>query len=255
MIEFLFFFILFYCFHMLGVTVGYHRLLSHRSFKCSKAVEYLFVAAGYLALEGSPITWVVIHRAHHKHPDQPGDPHGPATDLFWQYIGWMLDFKYCKEQSPATLAPDLLKDPLYRFLDQGGNLYRGYFLCAFVCVMVRVSLFAFVDFQVAMASIAAGIAAQQMPLILNVFSHMPICGYRNFETHDLSRNVPWLAFLTLGEGWHNNHHAYPSSARSGLAPHEIDASWLVLKLLKSLGLVHKLNEPDRVYSKSKIGLR
>ncbi|MFN8554926.1 MAG: acyl-CoA desaturase [Candidatus Obscuribacterales bacterium] len=245
MIEFIVAFVLLYTVHMLGVTVGYHRLLSHRSFKCSKVVEYFFVLAGYLAMEGSPITWAVIHRAHHKHPDTAADPHGPSAGLFYQYAGWMLKFRYTNETSPAALTPDLLKDPLYRFLDQDGHLYRGYFLCVVICVLLRISLFFLVDSRIALASVFAGIAAQQMPLILNLVSHIPKYGYRNFETSDNSVNVPWIAFLTLGEGWHNNHHAFPGSARSGFAAHEIDVSWLVLQALQRIGLVQTLNLPDK----------
>lgn len=241
MIEFTIAFVLFYSVHMLGITIGYHRLISHRSFKCNKMVEYFFVAAGYLAMEGSPITWAVVHRAHHRQPDLDDDPHGPSRGWFHQYAGWMLDFRYKDGVTPETLTPDLLKDPIYRFLDQGQHLYRAYALCFFICVLTRLILFAATDGWILLASVLAGIAAQQMPLVLNVVSHMPRLGYRSFATEDSSSNVPWLAIMTMGEGWHNNHHAFPGSARSGLRVQELDVSWLVLCLLQGVGLVGSMN--------------
>ncbi len=241
MIEFAVAFLLFYCLHMLGITIGYHRLISHRSFKCNKLVEYFFVAAGYLAMEGSPITWAVVHRAHHRHPDLVDDPHGPGKGWFHQYAGWMLGFKYKDGISPASLTPDLLKDPIYRFLDQDQHLYRAYFMCIAICILSRVILFNVTDVWITLGSIFAGIAAQQMPLILNVVSHIPGLGYRNFETKDTSSNVPWLAIMTMGEGWHNNHHAFPNSARSGLSAQELDVSWLVLLFLHKLRLIEFMN--------------
>lgn len=250
MIEFAFAFTFFYCIHMLGITIGYHRLLSHRSFKCNKIVEYLFVAAGYLALEGSPITWAVVHRAHHRKPDLPDDPHGPSKGWFHQYAGWMLDFRYKDEVSPAALTPDLIKDPIYRFLDQNQHLYRAYALCFTICVLARLILFASTDGWILLASILAGVAAQQMPLILNVVSHIPYLGYRSFPTEDTSSNVPWLAIMTMGEGWHNNHHAFPGSARSGMFARELDVSWLVLRLLQRVRLVESMNEPQLHTSKT-----
>ena len=245
MIEFAIAFFLFYCLYMLGITIGYHRLISHRSFKCNKFVEYFFVAAGYLAMEGSPITWAVVHRAHHKQPDLINDPHGPGRGWFYQYAGWMLDFKYKEEISPISLTPDLLKDPFYKFLDQGGHLYRAYALCFIICASTRLLLLATTDISITLASVAAGIAAQQMPLILNVVSHIPQLGYRSFTTEDNSSNVPWLAVLTMGEGWHNNHHAFPGSPRSGFDKHELDVSWLVLSVLQKFGLVGIMTLPTQ----------
>ncbi len=243
MIEFAIAFLLFYCIHMLGITIGYHRLISHRSFKCHKAVEYFFVAAGYLAMEGSPIAWAVVHRAHHRQPDLVDDPHGPSRGWFYQYAGWMLDFKYKDGVSPSALSPDLLKDPVYRFLDQDQHLYRAYLLCFVICVFTRLVLFATTNGSIVLASVLAGLAAQQMPLILNVVSHIPHLGYRNFPTADSSSNVPWLAIMTMGEGWHNNHHAFPGSARSGMFARELDMSWLVLRFLHRVRLVQSTNEP------------
>ena len=245
MIEFAIAFFLFYCLHMLGITIGYHRLISHRSFKCSKLVEYIFVAAGYLAMEGSPITWAVVHRAHHREPDRGRDPHGPQRGWFYQYAGWMLDFKYKDGVSPGILTPDLVQDPVYKFLDQDGHLYRAYALCFVICVLTRVILFATTDIGITVASVLAGIAAQQMPLILNVVSHIPHLGYRNFATEDNSSNVPWLAIVTLGEGWHNNHHAFPGSPRSGFGTHEFDLSWLVLCIFEKFGLVRPVSLPTK----------
>jgi stearoyl-CoA desaturase (delta-9 desaturase) len=239
-------FLTFYLWHTLGIGIGYHRLLSHRSFKCSKAVEYFFVFGAYLAMESSPVCWVVIHRAHHRSADQAADPHSPKHGWWHGYIGWMLKFRYGDDINAQKFAPDLLQDPVYRFLEQGGSLYWGYALCAMICVLFRILLLATFGPIVAVASICAGIAAQQAPLLLNVVSHMRKYGYRNFELGDESTNVWWLAALTMGEGWHNNHHAYPNSARSGLMKGEIDLSWSVLKFLNQINLVSEVFVPNSV---------
>lgn len=153
----------------------------------------------------------------------------------------MLKFKYNEKMNADCLAPDLVHDPVYRFLEQGGNLYRGYALCVLIAVGFRLMLSA-INPTVALISVIAGIAAQQAPLILNVVSHKPKLGYRNFAVNDDSTNVWWIALLTLGEGWHNNHHAFPYSARTGLLSAEIDVSWEILKMFQRFNLVSDVRE-------------
>jgi stearoyl-CoA desaturase (delta-9 desaturase) len=244
-------FVVFYVWHMLGVTVGYHRLLSHRSFKCPKIVEYFWVLGGYLAFEGSPIWWATIHRAHHRWDDQPLDPHSPRQ-RGWMYAfsGWIKEGSYASHIDPGTQSKDLVKDPLYRFLEQGGSWGKAHQLAAFLCLSFRVALLLCFGWVIALASLTSGFIVMQIPLLLNVVCHIPKLGYKNFSTDDDSVNVWWVAFLTCGEGWHNNHHAFPGSARSGLKRSEIDVAWLTIRLMKSLKLISWLRE-ETILSKYK----
>ncbi len=226
----------------MGVTIGYHRLLSHRSFRCPKFVEYFWVLGGYLAFEGSPIWWASIHRAHHRYTDTPLDPHSPRESWFASYIGWTTKGKYGPHIDPDTQAKDLVKDPIYQFLEQGGSWERAHILCGAIGTIFRLGLLACFGWPVALGCTAAGLFCLNVPLMLNLFCHIPKLGYKNFETKDDSVNVWWVAALTMGEGWHNNHHAFPGSARSGFKKSEIDPSWETIKLMKRVGLVTWLNE-------------
>ena len=227
-----FFTVLFFSFywHGLGVTVGYHRLLSHRAYRCPKFVEYFWVIAAYLALEGSPAWWAAVHRAHHKFADTPDDPHSPRDGKKHAYYAWMF------KQDPhiinvPMLCPDILRDPFYRVLEKGDDP-----LLLVVNIGFRVILYFLFGWQVALASLIGGLMILQVPLILNLFCHMPTLGYRNFATANDAMNVWWVALLAGGEGWHNNHHAFPSSARHGLARHEFDLTWTIIKIQCFLGL-------------------
>jgi stearoyl-CoA desaturase (delta-9 desaturase) len=242
-IEFICAFLVFYWWHMLGVTIGYHRLLSHRSFKCPKLVEYFWVLGGYLAFEGSPLWWATMHRAHHRYTDAELDPHAPRFGWLNAYYGWIFGSKgYPSHIDPATQSKDLSKDPIYQYLEQGGNWHRAHALAVIIGLAFRVILLFAFGWRVALASLLAGGIVQQVPLLLNVVCHIPKLGYKNYATGDDSVNVWWVAMLTGGEGWHNNHHAFPGSARSGLKPHEFDLSWVTLRLQKALGLVQTMNE-------------
>ncbi len=240
MTEFILVFLLSYVWHAMGVTIGYHRLLSHRSFDCPKLVEYFWVFAGYLAFEGSPIWWATMHRAHHRYVDTPLDPHSPRYGLANAHYGWMTKAGYAEHINPATHGKDLLADPLYRFLEQGGDWQRAHLLTAIIGVAFRACLFFFFGWQVALASLIASLAVLQIPLMLNVVCHIPKLGYKNFARQDDSVNVWWVGILAMGEGWHNNHHAFPGSAKTGLLPHEFDLSWLTIQLMKFFGLVGRM---------------
>lgn len=242
MLEFLIVFALSYVWHAMGVTIGYHRLISHRSFKCPKFVEHFWVLGGYLAFEGSPLWWATIHRAHHKYSDTPLDPHSPKNGLFNSHTGWMLKDKYPAEFSAERNAKDLISDPIYRFLDQGGSWRKNHSLCLALNLIVRATILVFFGWQAALASLLAGLVVLQIPLALNVLCHIPKLGYKNYNSKDDSVNVWWIGLLAMGEGWHNNHHAAPGSARTGMRPWEFDASWQTIKLMKSLGLVSRVNE-------------
>ena len=241
MIELVAIFVGFYILHGLGVTIGYHRLLSHRAFKCNKFVEYFFVMAGYLAFEGSPIWWSAIHRAHHRYVDTPLDPHSPRYGVWHAYFGWLFELEYPKHIVPAEQCIDLLHDPIYRFFEQNGNLQRMN-QCNFAVNMgYRLVIWAFFGWQIALMSLLAGLAVIQIPLMLNVACHMPKLGYKNFATKDDGVNVWWVGILAFGEGWHNNHHVYPGSARNGMRKFEVDVSYFVIRLMEKFGWVSWIN--------------
>jgi stearoyl-CoA desaturase (delta-9 desaturase) len=230
----------FYLWHAFGVTIGLHRLLSHRAFSCSKPVEYFWTLGAYLAFHGSPIWWATIHRAHHRHVETTLDPHSPNQG-FWHAYTFYRGFEYPAHISPQLQSPDLLADPFYRLLESNGDWRRGYALNVGICIAFRLLLWLVFGPWVAAASLLAGILALNMPLLVNIFCHMPRLGYRTYSTKDDSVNVWWMAIFSLGDGWHNNHHAHPGSSRMGVRKWEIDPSFELLKLMKLLGLVSSIN--------------
>ena len=213
----------------LGISIGYHRLLTHRGFKTSKPVEYFLALCGSFALEGGPIYWVATHRVHHQHSDKHGDPHTPREGGFWAHMGWVLFGNRLHNQEPvgSKYAPDLGVDAFYRWLTTWH--------------WVPMTVVGLLVIALAGWGMAAWVMCLRIVLglhftwLVNSATHM--WGSRRFDTRDDSRNSWWVAMLTFGEGWHNNHHAHPVSARHGLAWWELDISWLTLRLLKSLGLV------------------
>ncbi len=241
MSEFLLWFCVFYVWHILGTTVGYHRLLAHRSFRCPKFVEYFFVAGGYLAFESSPIWWATVHRAHHRYVDTPLDPHSPRYGNYQAYAGWIFRPVYPEHINPKLQAPDLINDPVYSFLEKCNNWHNSHLLNSAIGFGSRAVLWLFFGWKIALASVLAGLVVQQVPFLLNVVCHKRKLGYKNFEEGDDSVNVPWLILMTMGDNWHNNHHAFPGSARSGVRWFEFDISWLLIKLLEKLHLANSVN--------------
>jgi stearoyl-CoA desaturase (delta-9 desaturase) len=238
--QFALIFLASYLIHGFGVTIGYHRLLSHRSFRCPKWVEYFFVLSGYLAFEGSPIWWAAIHRLHHKYADLPEDPHRPLEGAWHSYMGWLFTINPA-EVHEEVICKDLLKDPLYVFLEWGDEK-----LMFVINVLFRLVIWYFFGWVPALASLVAGICVFQIPLMLNLFCHISRLGYKNFATTDDGVNVWWIGVLALGEGWHNNHHAFPGSARTGLKAYELDLSWLVIRTLRFLRLARSVNDYSRI---------
>jgi fatty-acid desaturase len=213
----------------LGISMGYHRLHTHRGFKTSKLFEYFLAICGTLTLEGGPIFWVAIHRRHHQHSDQPLDPHTPRVSGFWAHIGWIL-FGEAQHNNTATMsryAPDLGKDPFYRWL----TTYHWVPLTVLGFALLAIGGWPLVNWAIFLR-VVLGLHATYL---VNSATHL--WGRRRFATQDDSRNSWWVALLTFGEGWHNNHHAHPTSARHGLAWYEFDPTWIELKLLRAVGLV------------------
>ena len=216
----------------LGISMGYHRLHTHRSYQIPLLLEYFFAVCGSLTLEGGPIFWVATHRLHHQKSDQPGDPHSPHDGAWWSHIGWILlgETNHNNTRVLSKYAPDLAKHKFYVWLNNyhwvpltvlGALLYAIGGLPLFLwagCLRVVVGL--------------------HSTWLVNSATHM--WGRRRFETRDDSRNSGWVALLTFGEGWHNNHHAHPSSARHGLAWYEIDHSWILISILKFFGIAKSI---------------
>jgi stearoyl-CoA desaturase (delta-9 desaturase) len=213
----------------LGISMGYHRLHTHRGFKTSKAFEYFLAICGTLTLEGGPIFWVAIHRRHHQHSDRSLDPHTPRVSGFWSHIGWILfgEALHNDTMLMSRYAPDLGRDPFYRWL----NTYHWVPLTVLGLALLAVGGWPLVNWAIFLR-VVLGLHATYL---VNSATHL--WGRRRFATHDDSKNSWWVALLTFGEGWHNNHHAHPTSARHGLAWYEFDPTWLELKLLRRLGLV------------------
>jgi fatty-acid desaturase len=212
----------------LGISMGYHRLLTHRSYKVPLALEYFFAVCGTLTLEGGPIFWVGTHRIHHQSSDRPGDPHSPRDGAWWAHVGWLLfgDAQHNNTLLMSKYAPDLGKNRFYVWL----NDYHWVPI-----VLLAGLLFAIGGLPMLLWGICVrAVVGLHATWLVNSVTHM--WGSRRFATRDDSRNNWWVALITSGEGWHNNHHAHPTSARHGLAWYEFDLSWLQIRLLKLLGL-------------------
>ena len=213
----------------LGISMGYHRLHTHRGFKTSKAFEYFLAICGTLTLEGGPIFWVATHRRHHQHSDSELDPHTPRVSGFWAHLGWIIFGEAAHNDTARNgrYAPDLAKDPFYRWL----STYHWVPLTTLGFALLYIGGWPLVNWAIFLR-VVFGLHATWL---INSATHM--WGSRRFATDDDSRNIWWVALLTFGEGWHNNHHAHPVSARHGLAWYEFDVTWLSLKLLRAVGLV------------------
>jgi fatty-acid desaturase len=223
----------------LGIGMGFHRLLTHRGYKTPKAVEYFLTVCGTLTLEGGPIDWVVTHRIHHAHTEESGkDPHTPRDGRWWAHMGWIL--RGTAQQHPpevmARYAPDMMKDPFQVWLN------KFYWI---PLVLVGVALLAFGGWGMLMWGIFLRVVfGLHATWLVNSATHL--WGTRRFVTTDDSTNSWWVALLTFGEGWHNNHHAHPRAARHGLTWYEIDVNWYGIRALQLLGLAKdiKLINPD-----------
>jgi fatty-acid desaturase len=216
----------------LGICMGYHRLHTHRGFKTFKAFEYFLAICGTLTLEGGPMFWVATHRLHHQHSDEPNDPHSPRVSGFWAHMGWILfgDSHHSDAARMARYAPDLAKDPFYRWLTK----FHWVPLTILGLSLLAIGGWGLVNWAIFLR-VVIGL---HTTWLVNSATH--IWGRRRFATSDDSRNNWWVALLTFGEGWHNNHHAHPTSARHGLAWYELDLTWITLKLFRAVGLVWDL---------------
>jgi stearoyl-CoA desaturase (Delta-9 desaturase) len=229
----------------LGVTVGFHRHLTHRSFATSRPLRAILAVLGSAAIEGPVISWVADHRKHHAFSDREGDPHSPhvghgsgwrgaLAGLLHAHLGWL--FMHTQRGARRRYAPDLAADPGVAFIDRTFLVWAVLGLAAAFGLGVAIG-----------GSVAAGLTGLlwgggvRMLVVHHVtYSVNSLChffGRQRFATDDESRNLPWLALPTLGESWHNNHHAFPTSAAHGLRRLELDPSALVIRALEAVGLV------------------
>jgi sn-1 stearoyl-lipid 9-desaturase len=212
----------------LGIGVCYHRLLTHRGYKTPKWMEYFLTICATLALEGGPIFWVATHRIHHQNSDKEGDPHSPVDGKWWAHMGWILSGKAMHHETKVLgkYAPDLAKDKFHVWITK----YHYIPMIVVGLVLLALGGIPYVLWGIFFRTVL-GLHATWL---VNSATHS--WGSRRFVTRDLSTNSWWVALLTWGEGWHNNHHAHPTSARHGLAWYEIDTNWYVISLMKMVGL-------------------
>lgn len=216
----------------LGISMGYHRLHTHRSYKVPLALEYFFAICGALTLEGGPISWVATHRIHHQKSDRPGDPHSPRDGGWWAHAGWILlgETNHNNTRAMAKYAPDLAKRRFYVWL----NNYHWT-----PTIALAVLLFAVGGLPMMLWGVCVRVVfGLHATWLVNSATHM--WGRRRFATHDDSRNNWWVALITFGEGWHNNHHAFPTSARHGLAWYEFDPTFIQITILKYFGIAKSI---------------
>jgi len=219
----------------LGITLCYHRVLTHRSLRLRKPLEYLFAVFGTLALQGDPIRWVAIHRKHHAHADQDDDPHNIHLGFRWAHVDWLYrqNLALPSDDEIARYAPDLYADPFYRALQHLGAPLQ---------IALAVALFFLGGWSwVVWGVFVRLVFCYHSTWLVNSAAHM--LGYRSYRTTDRSTNCWWVAALSFGEGWHNNHHAFPFSARHGLRWFEIDMTWWHVKALKFLRLADRVRLP------------
>lgn len=246
----------------LGVTVGFHRLLTHRSFRTYPAVRALLAILGSAAIEGPVISWVADHRKHHAFSDLPGDPHSPHVGhgdglrgvlggLLHAHLGWL--FIHSERGSHERYAPDLLADPVIAFIDRTfliwaiGGLGAAFGLAYAIGGSLRAGL----------TGLLWGGAIRMLLVHHVTYSINSLChffGRKPYATKDQSRNLAWLALPTFGEAWHNNHHAFPTSASHGFGWRQPDLSALLIRLLCRLGLAWEMVEipPERRRAKQPV---
>ena len=225
----------------LGITLCYHRLLTHRSFKTPRWFEYCLTVCGCLAWQGGPVTWVGVHRLHHKHADSDHDPHSPQHGFTWAHILWTLHNKLEGVHGPDA-AKDLLRDKGHRILN------KYFYVPQFILTAALFGIgFAFGGWQLGLSWIVWAVAVRTVFVFhgtwfVNSAAHT--WGYQNYEeTGEKSTNLWWVALWSFGEGWHNNHHAHPRSAAHGLRWFELDPTYWTIKALSCVGLARSIVLP------------
>jgi len=243
-----------YLFGTLGINIGYHRLLTHRGFACPRWLEHGLSFLGVCCGQGSPMSWVAIHRMHHQHSDEPDDPHSPRTGFFWSHMGWFLiyDPAIYNLSTYDRYARDLLGDRFYKWLErphvwrniQWAQWLTFWALGALVGGLGTGSLIG--ALQMSLSWLVWGVFVRTVVvwhITWSVNSVTHLWGYRTFDTHDASRNNWLVGLISNGEGWHNNHHAQPRCAAHGHRWWELDVAYLTILLLARVGLAWDVVQP------------
>jgi stearoyl-CoA desaturase (delta-9 desaturase) len=216
----------------LGVSMGYHRLLTHRAFETPRFFRYFLAAVGTLAWQGGPIFWVGTHRVHHSESDTEMDPHSPHHGFTWGHVLWCL-VRDPFGRDVRSAAKDLQKDRVMVWIDR--FFYVPQILLAVILWLA--GGWSWVVWGIAVRTVVS----YHSTWFVNSASHL--WGYRNFETKEESRNNWWVALISWGEGWHNNHHAFQRSATFGLRWFELDLTYLTIKALSLVGLARNIQVP------------
>jgi sn-2 palmitoyl-lipid 9-desaturase len=218
----------------IGVCLGYHRYLSHGSLQLVAPVRFLVTLCGVLSGEGSPLSWAATHRVHHGRSDQDGDPHSPREGLLWSHMLWLFvrRSESDRQRLYAVFAPDLVKDPMLQFFERTYSLW----LVGFAGLLFLLGGWCLLLWGLCLRIVVG----YHTTWLINSASH--VWGYRNYETTDDSRNLWWAGLLAYGEGWHNNHHAWPRLACYGHRWWELDITWQSIRLLRFLKLASKVDD-------------
>ena len=222
----------FYAIRVFALTGGYHRYFAHRGYKTSRVFQFIIAWCGCMSIQRGPIWWAGHHRVHHKHSDTDDDPHSPvANSVWWSHVGWVVSTKF--SDSGWDQMKDWAKYPELRWLEKF-DMIPGTLLGVFCYLVGGLPGLAWGFFL-------STILVYHVTFMVNSVCHL--LGKRRFATDDDSRNNWLVALLTFGEGWHNNHHHYPSAARQGFRWYEIDISYATLKFLSWFGIVWDLRQP------------
>jgi fatty-acid desaturase len=243
-------------FGVLGLNVGFHRLLTHRGFACPLWFEHTLAVLGTCSLEFSPPLWVAVHRRHHHHSDEELDPHSPYAGFVWAHFGWLLMRSGDMKSKPLLerYAKDLMRDPLYAWLE-GRKRWILVSFAVWALLFVTGAAFGFAlggsaeALRTGASWVIWGGALRTVivwHVTWSVNSVAHVWGYQNYDTRDNSRNNVLVGLWAAGEGWHNNHHADPESAQHGHRWWELDFSFLMIRLLEACGLVWDVKRPRKV---------
>jgi len=221
----------------IGICMTYHRLLTHRSFVTRpRWFEYVLTAIGCSASEGGAIGWVSDHRRHHAHSDEPDDVHSPNRGFGWAHMFWWMTPDITSDHTPeyyAKWAPDLNRDPVHRWLDK----YHFIFPLGLAAGLFAIGGMSWLVW----GAFVRSILVLHTTWLVNSATH--VWGYRSHETRDSSTNLWWVALLTYGEGWHNNHHAFQTSARHGMRWWEVDMTYMAIRAMSLVGMAHTIKLP------------
>lgn len=246
-----------YVVRVFALTAGFHRYFSHRSFKTSRAFQFVLAWVGTSSAQLGPMWWAANHRHHHQYSDQPEDIHSPVLkSAFWAHIGWVLCRAYGDIQHHRI--KDLIKYPELRFIDRFHVLPVAMLIALLYAIGAGLNAYfpslGTSGMQLVMwGFFVSTVLVYHVTFFVNSVTH--IVGKKRFVTNDESRNSWWVALLTFGEGWHNNHHRWPFSARQGMYWWEFDLSYLVLRMLERFGLVWDIKVyPQKIYDEALLGL-